>query len=59
MVANACEELEFDALVYVANNSQQGFPSIGYLETILKGIQEFGGSTDWADEIQAWRVGVV
>lgn len=49
----------FEALVYIATNSKSGRPRKNYLSTILTGINDFGGHSNWREEVEAWRFGPV
>ena len=49
----------FEALVYIATNDKSGRPRKNYLNTILTGINDFGGHSSWKEEVEAWRFGPV
>ena len=45
----------FEALVYIATNNKPGRPRKNYLNTILTGINDFGGHDSWKEEVEAWH----
>ena len=49
----------FEALVYIATNNKFGRPRKNYLNTILTGINDFGGHNSWKEDVEAWRFGPV
>lgn len=49
----------FEALVYIATDNKSGRPRKNYLNTILTGINDFGGHSSWKEEVEAWRFGPV
>lgn len=43
------------ALVYVATDNSPGSPRENYLETILQGLDSFGVSEQWIEEIKSFK----